>query len=248
MKNEDDKPAYRILTDLRANTNCSPFSKLKKNEQGYLLRDITLGLGMSDHHSWLTFDDRYPVVEKELADIANPAKTDLELMDSVLISGPTGTGKTAMLAAMLKHRVAIHAPKTTCKAYVVADWVFGNAVYVTYGEFCKIIRDQEGDLPLSWVRLVDSPLLMLDDVGHGFSDQAGWNLAKLSELLDLRWNAKASTWLTTNLSGAKKKKGSGWQESDLEKWIGARSFSRAADLLWMAYVELTGPDRRREPR
>lgn len=234
------KQKYPILEELRADTSCKPYSEQSQAVQELLSARVAMGLGISELHAHMGFDGRYPAIERELRNIADPRTGGVE---SCLLSGPTGTGKTACLSAMFKHRFHIVAMQSGLKAYLLADWVWSNVVYLTYSEFCQIIRDRDGEMPLTWDNLSNCSLLMLDDLGFGFSDAAGWNLTRVSELLDKRWRGQLKTWMTTNLSGAKR----GAKPSDLEQWIGDRSFSRIADRLWMAYYELTGADRRREP-
>ena len=95
------------------------------------------------------------------------------------LSGPVGAGKTAALA--LTGRAA---------AEVGAD-----VQYLSVAEM--LARFHDGASPTFFAV---SDLLLLDDLGAEYIDARRYNLAKLQQVVDLRWERELPICFTTNLS------------------------------------------------
>lgn len=103
----------------------------------------------------------------------------LRLGEGFVLSGPVGAGKTAVLALVA----------------LTADEHQADVEYTSVADLYVCFHD--GLAPEKWA---DTDLLLLDDLGAEYADRAGFLLAQLQHLIDLRWQQRHSMIVATNLT------------------------------------------------
>jgi DNA replication protein DnaC len=108
----------------------------------------------------------------------------------LVMAGGTGNGKTVAACAALAHYLRVDDDGYSMPT---AERV---GRFVKAMEIVRIGTFNEG----FWRSLERSPLLVVDDVGTEPLDDKGWALANFAALIDSRYDSKAKTILTTNLT------------------------------------------------
>lgn len=144
----------------------------------------------------------------------------------LLISGPVGTGKTHLVAAIINYIASVHSDKFT-----------GYLQYTAVTNFLNQLRESYGNKELSTGKIEkrqkESALLVLDDLG--VEKETDWSVEKLYEIINYRYDEEMPIIITTNLDIL-----------CLKKSIDERLFSRIIEMC--DSVELTGKDYRIERR
>lgn len=112
-----------------------------------------------------------------------------------------------------------------------------NVIIVSHFELTKELRDfgiQNENHSQTW--LYDkTKVLMVDDLGRGYDDQSGWNLALQDEYFDWRWQHNLPTYITTNKTPTELRSWKGWE----------RIIDRLVDPSWTVSLEIGGESKRK---
>lgn len=178
--------------------------------------------------------DKLPVRYRE-ASTANPQicswarqfHADPRHAPSLLLLGPTGTGKTFQAFAALKAAVGVAWP-TRAGSFRSPRWQA-----LTYADLCASMRPRGRDYDTEQVLkgYLDTDLLFIDDLGAGKVSEAVEEVTY--RLINGRYNDMRPSIFTSNLS-----------LPDLKVAIGDRVASRLNETC--TRVVLDGPDRRRQ--
>lgn len=145
------------------------------------------------------------------------------LTDSLYLTGPRGTGKTHMAAAMIREIMLSKSPQRNTSI----EWA--SAVDL----LLKIRGSFQGGSDVSEEEIIDTysicNLLVLDDLGAEKTTE--WSLQTLYTIIDRRYREERQTIITSNLS-----------LDELADKLDDRIASRLSELCRV--VVLTGPDRR----
>ncbi|WP_439947233.1 ATP-binding protein [Streptomyces sp. BBFR109] len=158
---------------------------------------------------------------------ADAASTDLDQAGDLLLTGPTGTGKTYQAYGALR-RIAEAGPRRYEAIATTAPDLYGR---LRPG---GSDRGTEDELR----RLCRVPLLLIDDLGA--AKHSEWVEEVSYRIFNERYNACRPTVITTNLPPRNP------HGTDLADRLGDRLVSRFAESTTI--VPVIGPDRRRQPR
>ena len=151
---------------------------------------------------------------------------------ALLFSGPPGTGKTHLLAAMLRELASLKGVRGRYEEFflLLSDIRDG---------FSRNLSSREWLEPL---RQVD--VLAIDEIGKGGKNRE-WEQGILDEIISVRYNAGRPTLLATNYP----RPGATWKFAaegevgeSLEQRVGPRIFSRLHEMCDL--IDVTGPDQR----
>ncbi len=150
------------------------------------------------------------------------------LHGSILLAGPVGTGKTAMLAVLCRSLYSKFSENFNC----FPDQFAKGAKYCTHGELTASWENEfndRSDLPTEDY-FKKAPILFLDDLFAGQVNASGRNISKLEDFIDWRWSNKLKTFIATNISLPDL-----WRPANKQYHRIAR---RLSEKDWMYYQEL----------
>lgn len=184
--------------------------------------------------------------------------TVVEVIDSlfttqpkgIFLAGEIGVGKTSTLLVILKsvltgrylEIIEIQTEDEDIESldgYKIENIVNGLKhlfVSVTHFELVRQLREYYGAFNRSDREpdVVTRPLVFIDDLGRGYDDQSGWNLALLDEYFDRRWQNNQPVFVTTNK-----------KPEELRTWpTWGRIIDRLCDPIWMRKVWISGESKR----
>lgn len=166
-------------------------------------------------------------VRPEIANWVGKFNTDPDNSPSLLILGPTGTGKTYQAYAALR-QAATHPRPTRGVGYRAIAWEAA-----TYADILASMRpNPRNDSETELKRLRDVPLLVVDDLG--VAKQSEWVEDVTYRLINGRYEDMRPSIFTSNLA-----------VDQLREALGDRIASRLAETC--TRVVLAGADRRRTP-
>ena len=187
----------------------------------------------------LWWDGHFPEQEKALKKFSTYG---YEGPNSILLTGAVGTGKTAFLCVMLKHKFKTWAAMVASEMTDLLPITFPlGTTYVTHMDIRQSCLNQsrreheQVDAP-DYNDLVNCSHLIIDDLFT--APETPYVVASVEELFRQRAANKKRTWVTTNISEKdmkNKRKFPDWE----------RVISRLSSRKWCALVELKGEDRRK---
>jgi DNA replication protein DnaC len=152
-------------------------------------------------------------------------------LESVLLTGPTGCGKTHLAVAMLRQKIK-NSDVELEPGHCYQDKT--KTLFVTVPELLLEIRQTFNNPNLSEAKVVDKysnvSLLVLDDLGA--EKTTDWSESALYIIIDRRNREEMWTIVTSNL-----------ELKDIERYLGARIASRLSD---MKIINLKLPDYRKK--
>lgn len=188
-------------------------------------------------------DDEYRHIVIEVVDslLTNEPK-------GIFLAGDIGVGKTSALHVILKSvlmaQYLINLQLMDEDVELLTNYEIERTagelrhlfVSVSHFELVRQLRDFYGSVNRSEREptVVSRPLVFIDDLGRGYDDQSGWNLALLDEYFDRRWQYYRPVLVTTNK-----------KPEELRNWPGwGRIVDRLCDPLWMRKVWISGKSKR----
>lgn len=159
------------------------------------------------------------------------AVDDAPILRSLLLTGPTGTGKTHNAYGALRG-IAETGPR---RRYALIATTTADM----YGELRP--TGQIGAAEARLKQLTDIPLLLLDDLGSAKTSE--WTEEVTYRLINERYNACRPTLFTSNLPTSARDEQGRPLAPDLIATLGDRIVSRLAEMTTV--IDLTGADRRR---
>jgi len=154
----------------------------------------------------------------------------------LLLMGSIGCGKTSILAIVIKE----YAGRFLAENPIPMGYHLEPIIrirFVTHAELINHLRYHNNDNDYGRMVIPESyqkRILLLDDLGRGYDDRAGWNLALQEEYFDYRWRNNYPTYITTNLNQSELRSWQNWQ----------RIVDRIADPAWITPVIVPGGSRR----
>ncbi len=135
------------------------------------------------------YDERQRAVIERLSRFALAMPRHLEGMGGLLLFGDAGTGKDHLVAALLKIAVGGHG--------LTASWFDGGDLYDRFYLACR----SEGDAAFAELRRdLESPaILAISDPQPPQGLLSDSQIRRLRDVIDRRYRAGKSTWITTNL-------------------------------------------------
>ena len=166
----------------------------------------------------------------------------------LFLAGEIGVGKTSTLYVILKSILTGHyllklqtkdEDVESLDEFEIENIMGGLKhffVSVTHFELVRQLREYYGAFNRSDREpdVVTRPLVFIDDLGRGYDDQSGWNLALLDEYFDRRWQNHQPVFVTTNK-----------KPEELRTWpTWGRIIDRLCDPIWMRKVWISGRSKR----
>ena len=225
--------ASQILQEIQESNPFKSWKDLDLKQKMALAIEAATRTGFSYQHRCMVFDGYHKGLEGSLKGVAGDRGT-MSQMCSVLLSGPTGVGKTGFLSAMFKRFFSVYAERNSKESGSLLPVKFGlKCLLITHMELSSLMFDhkpdkQTGLTDISTVKT--SPLLIIDDLGEGGSSD--YCVSILGAIIDFRARQLMPTWLSSNYSNEDMKKWPHWE----------RICSR---LRAYRYYEINGPDRRK---
>ena len=188
-------------------------------------------------------DDEYRCIVVEVIDSLFTGQPK-----GLFLAGEIGVGKTSALLVILKSvitgRYLLELQAKDESFEPLDDFEIGNIVSglkhlfvsVTHFELVRQLREYYGAFNKSDREpdVVTRPLVFIDDLGRGYDDQSGWNLALLDEYFDRRWQNHQPVFVTTNK-----------KPEELRTWpTWGRIIDRLCDPIWMRKVWVSGKSKR----
>jgi len=144
----------------------------------------------------------------------------------LLCTGDVGTGKTSIMR--LLHAFILYGLPLDSK----------DCMWLSHFELTKQLREHHsGEFAgrNRRPRCYFCHYLFIDDLGRGYEDQSGWNLALLDEFFDERWANNLTTFVSTNKTAKELREWPGW----------SRIVDRLGDPAWMKVINLGSGSRRK---
>jgi DNA replication protein DnaC len=193
-----------------------------------------------DRYCGLTLDDFSAGVGAAL-ELAAKNAHEVIGANGLLLIGPVGTGKTALLwlyyQTYLRERIGLLCKRL--KEYDLHEemrhWYRHNCFVLTHFQYIQQLRNESRDNWEGSDTTTDINPLLIDDLGRGYDDKSGWNLALQDENIDYRWQRRLPTLITTNKEPEELRSWDGWE----------RIVDRIADPSWMITWRLGGESKRK---
>jgi len=171
-----------------------PFAdRIAANDRGHAIVDLCRSLGRRYAQCTLSTYEIYDPKQKAVIDrlryFAEEMPEFLETSGGLLLFGNPGTGKDHLIAALLKLAIAKH-------GLTVAWWDAGALFDELY---FAIKADDEAPLKSTLKMLRRPHVLAISDPQPPQGSLSDAQLRRLRDLIDWRYRAGLSTWLTTNL-------------------------------------------------
>jgi DNA replication protein DnaC len=206
------------------------FEKEKREAAIEVCRRV--GFGPKEIPYW--YDTFHPKVENAVKELI---RTGNVFPPSFILTGPVGTGKSAMLSAAFKDWVMMVAEGSESTAGCLISGIARHCLFLTYNDFIDIVmaeldnKDDAGGMTTGELKRI--PFVIIDDLLNGSASP--YQLGKLEDFISCRYNAGYPTWFSANFDMHYLKGLPGFE----------RSYSRLADKRWCRYFQLTGSDRRK---
>jgi len=176
------------------------FGKLEQNQRNLLNLEVANKTGFEMRHLEANF--RKSKVDKILKQFSH---IDYKKTTSIFLSGPVQTGKTSLLACMLKHQFSTWAEKIDIPAYRLPVYFAKSVILLNHEELKTIFSEDlwhgdESEIVYSMSDVCEIRHLIIDDLFSGNEKPNSTLLNKLWQLIDLRWRCGTRTWVTCNLS------------------------------------------------
>jgi len=169
------------------------------------------------------------------------------LQKGLLLSGPVGTGKTSALYVLFKHliwkffreNIASQLEREESDRAPIESLIkcLGRQfAFLTHFELIRQLRAyyERSNLGDEQPEIFRVPLLFIDDLGRGYDDKSGWNLALLDEFFDLRYQHRLRIFVTTNKTPQELRAWENWE----------RIIDRLCDPSWMRTAMMGGKSKR----
>lgn len=188
-------------------------------------------------HTGLINDSCLGAVTTCMEDSANPK--------GLLLSGPVGTGKTSALYVIFKHllwmifgeRIAGEQRRDVpMSADQIISGLGRQYSFLTHFELIRQLRAyyERSNLNDEQPVIFRVPLLFIDDLGRGYDDKSGWNVALLDEFFDHRYQHRLRVFVTTNKTPQELRAWDNWE----------RVIDRLCDPSWMCTAIMAGKSKR----
>ncbi len=156
--------------------------------------------------------------------------------NGLLLMGSIGCGKTSILAIVVKEYTGRYLEENPMPLHYYLEQHI-RIRFVTHAELINNLRYYNKDTDNGRMVIPEGfqkRILLLDDLGRGFDDRAGWNLSLQEEYFDYRWKFNYPTFITTNLTHSELRSWPNWQ----------RIVDRIADPNWITSVIVPGGSKR----
>ncbi|MFA5382506.1 MAG: hypothetical protein WC356_05015 [Candidatus Micrarchaeia archaeon] len=191
-----------------------------------------IGIGPKEIPYW--YDAFHPEVERA---IKESIKLETAFPPSFILAGPVGTGKSGLLSAGFKDWVMQIFESADGTAGSMISGVARYCIFLTYDELLDVIMAEVNDNDVNGIMTVGElskvPFVIIDDLFK--RGTTPWQMSRLEDLIEYRYDHGLSTWFSTNLDAKDLKPMPGFQ----------RSYSRLADHTWCRFFQLNGADRRK---
>lgn len=198
----------------------------------------------------VTIDRVDSIIKSDIISSVNSMSTDKP--KGLIMTGGFGTGKSSVLyliKKMIAWKLALGYPRLEiygdggddelAEHLIRGHWMRNNLhiSIISHFELTRYIRDIAGDMlsKQDCVLYDKKVILMIDDLGRGYDDKAGWNLALQDEYFDWRWQHRLPTFITTNKTPQELRQWDGW----------GRIVDRIADPEWMKAIRVGGESKRK---
>lgn len=136
-----------------------------------------------------------------------------------IVLGDFGVGKTSMLSLVMKEYLKALVPiiikeisdkpeifrilNDTNFAAIVNPINRASIICVSQEELINLLRDYPAYL--------NKRIVLIDDLGRGYEDRSGWNLALQTEYLENRYIKRLPTFITTSKETSQLREWDGWE-------------------------------------
>lgn len=196
--------------------------------------------------SGVTFEGIAKEYQQDVREVINLLLSDDA--KGIFLTGDVGTGKTSILRVVWRYLVS----GLTIKIYrqmvgariAYHPFIDGGLQGMISHDYdfitnWELVRDLRAETTIEQDKVTNhkaTPFLFVDDLGRGFDDKAGWNLALQDEFFDSRWQNCLPTFISTNKT-----------PDELRAWEGwSRIVDRLTDPSWMIMVNMGEGSRRKE--
>lgn len=206
-------------------------------------------------HRQATLDHYAPQINKLLNSALKTLPLSAAPTRGLILTGSVGTGKTSALGIIARAFIteAIDALFERIEEGEFEDEYalepiakHGNFYFCTHAELVKSLREDAGDAKAWW----DMPMVIIDDYGVAYHDNAGWNLYLEQVFFDHRFKNRLPLWMSTNYTPSKLaniRDGKKVFNIDEEKAIALqRIIDRICDADLNQIINITGTSGRRQ--
>lgn len=173
-------------------------------------------------------------------------KTCIEGDQGLFLAGPVGTGKTSALYIILKallfkqiSSLAKTEPLTSFRDLFPRIRA-SLSIYRWFNHFelVRSLRTYYDDYQNLYniPEFFRTPSIFVDDLGSGYDDKSGWNVALLNEFFGYRDQYRLRIFVTTNKTPSELRVWNGWE----------RIIDRLCDPSWMRTATMTGQSKRNQ--
>lgn len=159
-----------------------------------------------------------------------------EKQTGLVISGGVGTGKSSILYILRDAYAVKNFSKLDDAGTMGYDEIrLACKFFPIIGHFELIAELRQAVQGGEPSKFRDKGFLAIDDLGRGYEDESGWNLALLEEFVDYRWSNNLLTAVSTNFTIPELRGYKGW----------GRIVDRLLDPSWNVLISLGKGSRRR---